>query len=95
MLTEILARAQLEMPGQGIELADLQLIELHVPRCLEPSLENGAGTHVCKVIFPTPCTELRDIWEKTEGGMLPADLPTRSGHWHTIAQELESFPSGS
>lgn len=95
MLEEILARAQLEVPGEGIEPADLQLIELHVPRCLDPGLTNGAGRHVCDVIFPAPCAELRGIWENTEGNTLPADPTARREHWHTIAQELESFPSGS
>jgi len=95
MLEEILVRAQMEVPGDGIDMLDLQLIELHVPRCQDPNLTNGAGRHVCDVVFPQPCTELREIWENTEGATLPMDLAARRGHWHTIAQELESFPSGS
>ena len=98
MLTEILARARLEMPGQGIELADLQLIELHVPRCLEPTLENGAGKHVCKVIFPGTLHRAQGHLGEDGGGPAPrgsADAKRALAHHRAGAGELPVWVIGT
>ena len=94
MLQEILQRAEAEHPKEGIDPADLQTIQLRVSECLLPDLCNTAGTHVCKLTGPEPCTELKDIWERTGPEKLPVDPVERRGHWHTIATDLQSFPKG-
>ena len=95
MLDEIAARAQQEIPKQTID-PDVQIRILdRVHQCKSPFLRNQAGTHVCDLKNPLPCDELTSIWKRTAPDVVPADPKSRPGHWLTIAQDLESFPTGS
>lgn len=91
MLNQILFLAQ--NAGEGIEAADLAHIERRVPECLEPGLTGGdPPVPVMQMTDPEPCTRLREIYDAaTEAATLPKG--DARGRWHTIAQELESFPN--
>lgn len=92
MLDEIAARA--DAAAGDMDPADLQIIHERVDVCRLPDLRNKKGKHVCELKTPLACDELKQIWKKTSAENIPADPAQRPGHWHTIAQDLESFPSG-
>ena len=94
MLQEIKDLAAEDHAKDAIDPADYEAIEEHVGRILDPMLKNAEGRHVCHLQNPTPCDELKGIHDKVQPENMPLKAEPRRGHWHTIAQELESFPTG-
>lgn len=95
MLTTILSRANADYAKQAIGQADLEIIEQEVQEGLEPGLKNGAGRHVCHLTGPLPCDELKQIFDASDPNNMPKTPAQRKKYWHTIATDLQNFPSGN
>lgn len=101
------ARAMLDHIA-GLVLADASAIDAQlkvrldraIQECLSPDLRNDQGRHVCLLQHPLPNAELSGIKLHAEDPAYqtvnpkPLKPTTPSEHWETIAQELESFPTG-
>jgi hypothetical protein len=92
MLGEIKQRADADYVKGSINLADLDRVQDAVAAALSPDLKNAVGRHVCHLQQPLPCEELKGFHERTS--QRPRKPAACKDFWHTIAQELENFPTG-
>ena len=81
MLNTILHWAQ--QAGSSIKAEDLTRIEARIPECLDPGLEGSD---------PPPCQRLREIYDEADHTRTLPN-PEAQARWHTIADELDSFPN--
>lgn len=96
VLDELVGRVEAAFFGQ--ELGSEQLLRIldRLYQCGSPYMRIDNGQHICHGADPKPAyDELREIQEHADDpGYVGKGLPnTPAGHWETIAQELESFPS--
>ena len=85
---------------QQIDPALVGQLKAQITRCRDPNLANPSGRHVCHLQNPLPGVELHEIEQHAADLGYPADLVTGKaatplGHWGTILQELQNFPSGN
>ncbi len=94
IVTRVLADAQQPPPLLIDPFVLLHILDrAHV--CKNPYLRNAANKQICALTKPVPADELRGIWKRTDPVNLPTNPANRRAHWCTIAQDLESFPSGT
>ena len=90
MLEDIQHRAEADYVKGSIDPLDLDRVQDAVAAALSPDLENAAGRHVCHLLQPKPCDELKDFHERTS--KRPRKPAPCKDFWHTLAQELRISP---